>query len=126
MRCYNKHVEQHNEAKLNEHGGKLMEWLVKIRKEKSLTQTQVATQCGISRQYYSFIEKGERGCLSDSTGSDSMKKVTYESSAYSKKTAAGSGRQQKIRRQIRKADLLRRSGKTDSGVMCRNRHYYNL
>ena len=39
-----------------------MEWLVKIRKEKSLTQTQVATQCGISRQYYSFIEKGERVC----------------------------------------------------------------
>lgn len=35
-------------------------WLIEIRKKKELTQDQVATSCGISRQYYSFIESGIR------------------------------------------------------------------
>lgn len=37
-------------------------WLVKKRKEKQLSQARVATLCGISRQYYSFIESGARDC----------------------------------------------------------------
>lgn len=37
-------------------------WLVEKRKEKRLSQAEVATECGISRQYYSFIESGERNC----------------------------------------------------------------
>lgn len=39
-----------------------MEWLRNIRKKKGLSQAQVATMCGISRQYYNFIENGMRGC----------------------------------------------------------------
>lgn len=35
-------------------------WLIELRKKKELTQDQVATVCGISRQYYSFIESGDR------------------------------------------------------------------
>lgn len=35
-------------------------WLIEMRKKKELTQEQVATSCGISRQYYSFIESGDR------------------------------------------------------------------
>lgn len=35
-------------------------WLIEKRKEKNLSQDEVATLCGISRQYYSFIERGER------------------------------------------------------------------
>ena len=35
-------------------------WLIEMRKKKELTQKQVATSCGISRQDYSFIERGER------------------------------------------------------------------
>lgn len=35
-------------------------WLIEQRKEKKLSQDEVATLCGISRQYYSFIERGER------------------------------------------------------------------
>ena len=38
-----------------------MDWLEKIRKEKSLSQEAVASECGISRQYYSMIENGDRG-----------------------------------------------------------------
>lgn len=40
----------------------MREWLIELRKAKGFTQEQVATKCGISRQYYSFIESGERGC----------------------------------------------------------------
>lgn len=35
-------------------------WLIEIRKAKCLSQCQVATICGISRQYYGFIESGNR------------------------------------------------------------------
>ena len=38
-----------------------MDWLEKLRKEKRMSQERVASECGISRQYYSFIESGERG-----------------------------------------------------------------
>lgn len=38
----------------------MREWLIEIRRKKGLTQEQVATSCSISRQYYSFIESGER------------------------------------------------------------------
>lgn len=34
--------------------------LVYKRKERGLTQGDVAKGCGISRQYYSFIENGKR------------------------------------------------------------------
>ena len=40
----------------------MRDWLVGMRKEKQLSQAEVATECGISRQYYSFIESGERNC----------------------------------------------------------------
>lgn len=40
----------------------MRDWLVDKRKEKGMTQDEVATDCGISRQYYSFIEKGDRNC----------------------------------------------------------------
>ena len=36
-------------------------WLKNAREEKNMSQEQVASVCGISRQYYSFIESGERG-----------------------------------------------------------------
>ena len=38
-----------------------MEWLINIRKKSGMSQENIATKCGISRQYYSFIESGERG-----------------------------------------------------------------
>ena len=37
------------------------EWLIELRKEKNKTQQDVAIAGDISRQYYSFIESGERG-----------------------------------------------------------------
>ena len=37
-------------------------WLIEARIKKELSQDQVATKCGISRQYYNFIERGARGC----------------------------------------------------------------
>ena len=40
----------------------MREWLKEIRKEKGLTQGECATRCGISRQYYNFIEMGVRDC----------------------------------------------------------------
>ena len=40
----------------------MREWLVEARKKKGLTQVEAATKCGISRQYYNFIENGERDC----------------------------------------------------------------
>ena len=41
-------------------GVHMRNWLIEMRKKKALSQKQVATSCGISRQYYSFIESGER------------------------------------------------------------------
>jgi transcriptional regulator with XRE-family HTH domain len=38
----------------------LREYLIKLRKGKSLTQQQMADKIGITKQYYSKIEKGER------------------------------------------------------------------
>ncbi|OUS73019.1 hypothetical protein B1748_23725 [Paenibacillus sp. MY03] len=38
----------------------MREWLVNIRKNKDLTQKQVAEKCGISRSYYADIEQGTR------------------------------------------------------------------
>ena len=43
----------------------MRDWLVEARKEKGLTQAEAATKCGISRQYYSFIENGDRNCPVD-------------------------------------------------------------
>lgn len=40
----------------------MRDWLIEIRKSKNLTQDEVATKSGISRQYYSFIENGDRNC----------------------------------------------------------------
>ena len=39
----------------------MLEWLISIREEKGMTQEEVASKCGFSRQYYGFIESGERG-----------------------------------------------------------------
>lgn len=36
-------------------------WLIAIRKEKNMTQCEVAEVSGISNNYYSWIETGERG-----------------------------------------------------------------
>lgn len=38
----------------------MREYLIKLRKDKSLTQQQVADKIGITKQYYSAIEKGKR------------------------------------------------------------------
>ena len=38
----------------------MREWLIALRKEKKLTQLQIASECGISRQYYGFVEQGDR------------------------------------------------------------------
>ncbi|PEL12697.1 helix-turn-helix transcriptional regulator [Bacillus sp. AFS017336] len=38
----------------------MREWLVRARQQKKLTHEQVANEVGISRQYYSMIENGER------------------------------------------------------------------
>lgn len=35
-------------------------WIIELRKKKGLTQKEIATECGISRQYYGLIESGER------------------------------------------------------------------
>lgn len=43
----------------------MREWLIEARKKKGLTQVEVATKSGISRQYYNFIENGERNCPVD-------------------------------------------------------------
>lgn len=36
-------------------------WLIENRRNASKTQQDVAKECGISRQLYSFIENGDRG-----------------------------------------------------------------
>lgn len=40
----------------------MRDWLIEMRKAKKLSQAEVATECGISRQYYGFIESGVRNC----------------------------------------------------------------
>lgn len=37
-------------------------WLIEARRKKGYSQRDVATKCGISRQYYGFIESGIRNC----------------------------------------------------------------
>ena len=37
-------------------------WLIEYRQKAGLSQADVAIKCGISRQYYSFIESGDRNC----------------------------------------------------------------
>lgn len=37
------------------------DWLTEQRKSQNKTQQDVAQECGISRQLYSFIENGDRG-----------------------------------------------------------------
>lgn len=37
------------------------DWLISLRKDKNLTQCEVAASAGISSNYYSWIETGERG-----------------------------------------------------------------
>lgn len=41
--------------------GKERGWLKEQRKSVNKTQQDVAGECGISRQLYSFIENGDRG-----------------------------------------------------------------
>ena len=38
----------------------MREWLKTYREQKGWTQEKTAVECGISRQYYNFIEAGER------------------------------------------------------------------
>ena len=38
----------------------MREWLVKIRKEKNMTQRDVAEKAKISNSYYAMIETGDR------------------------------------------------------------------
>lgn len=38
----------------------MREWLIEMRNKKEATQEEIATLCGISRQYYGFVESGER------------------------------------------------------------------
>lgn len=38
----------------------MREYLIKLRKDKSLTQQQMADKIGITKQYYNMIEKGKR------------------------------------------------------------------
>lgn len=37
------------------------DWLISLRKSKNLSQREVADASGISNNYYSWIETGERG-----------------------------------------------------------------
>lgn len=38
----------------------MSKWLKQMRLEKCLSQEQIAEQVGISQQFYSFIENGDR------------------------------------------------------------------
>lgn len=38
----------------------MRDWLEEYRKDKGFTHEDVATECGITRQYYSLIENGNR------------------------------------------------------------------
>lgn len=35
-------------------------WLIELRKKKRLTQKEISTECGMTRQYYGLIENGVR------------------------------------------------------------------
>lgn len=39
----------------------MREWLKNFRDAAGMSQKNVAKTCGISRQYYNYIENGERG-----------------------------------------------------------------
>ena len=39
----------------------MRKWLKELREQRGLSQEAVASICGVSRQYYGFIESGERG-----------------------------------------------------------------
>jgi transcriptional regulator with XRE-family HTH domain len=39
----------------------MREWLTQIRKDKNLTQAQVAEKVGVVPSYINMIEKGQRG-----------------------------------------------------------------
>ena len=41
-------------------GENVREYLTELRKHKGMTQQDVATAVGVSRQYYNLIENGER------------------------------------------------------------------
>lgn len=38
----------------------MRQWLIDLRMSKKTSQADIAAACGISRQYYSFIENGSR------------------------------------------------------------------
>ena len=38
----------------------MRQWLIELRTSKKMSQENIAVACGISRQYYSFIENGSR------------------------------------------------------------------
>lgn len=38
----------------------MRDWMIDARKNANLTQSQIASQLGISEGYYSYIESGER------------------------------------------------------------------
>lgn len=43
----------------------MVQWLQELRKEKGLTQTDMAVRLGISEGYYSMIESGRRKARMD-------------------------------------------------------------
>ena len=53
-----KNKKQHKVAK---GGTKMREWLKKCRIAAEMTQQDVADRADITRQYYGYIENGERG-----------------------------------------------------------------
>lgn len=53
----------------------MREYLKKLRKQHNLSQQEVASALGISRQYYSLIEDGERQKKMDVTLVTSLAKV---------------------------------------------------
>ncbi|MFW5649189.1 MAG: helix-turn-helix transcriptional regulator [Candidatus Alkaliphilus sp. MAG34] len=38
----------------------MRQWLAEYRQNRNMTHEEVATKCGITRQFYSMIEIGER------------------------------------------------------------------
>ena len=60
------------------------EWLIKIRKDKGLTQVQVAKLSQISQQLYNFIENGNRG-VSVETGKKIAKVLGFDWTEFYKK-----------------------------------------
>lgn len=39
----------------------MRDWLIQLRKEKNISQKNLAQKAGISQHYYCWIEKGMRG-----------------------------------------------------------------